>query len=90
VVYYWIKHQGAPPLADRDEAFPFALAHFAPEWGLRGVVLAGFLAAIMSAASALANSTATIFSLDVYRKVINKNADDRSLVRVGRCTSWAS
>ncbi|MCC6124560.1 MAG: sodium/solute symporter [Pirellulales bacterium] len=90
VVYYWVRHRGAAPLADRDEAFPFALAHFAPEWGLRGVVLSGFLAAIMSAASALANSTATIFSLDVYGKIINKNADDRSLVRVGRYASFAA
>ena len=58
--------------------------------GLRGIVLAGFLAAIMSAISALANSTATIFSLDVYGKIINKNADDRSLVRVGRYASFAA
>ena len=34
--------QGATALADRDDAFPFALAHFAPEWGLRGIVLAAF------------------------------------------------
>jgi SSS family solute:Na+ symporter len=91
VVYYWIYHlKQHPPLADKDLAFPYALSNFAPQWGLRGIVLAGFLAAIMSAVSALANSTATIFSLDVYAKIINKKADDRSLVRVGRYASFAA
>lgn len=44
----------------------------------------------MSAISTLANSTATIFSLDVYGKLINPHADDRKLVRVGRFASFAA
>ncbi|MCE5198112.1 MAG: sodium/solute symporter [Armatimonadota bacterium] len=88
IVYHWINvmHQ-APALAKPDDAFPFALQNFAPGWGLRGIILAGFLAAVMSTISALANSTATIFSLDVYHKVINKNASDVQLVKVGRLAS---
>jgi len=31
-----------------------------------------------------ANSIATIFSLDIYKKAINKNADDKKLVSVGK------
>lgn len=88
IVYHWIHDLGrAPALADKDLAFSFALREFAPQWGLRGIILAGFLAAVMSTVSALANSTATLFSLDVYRKLIDPAADDRHLVRVGR---WAS
>lgn len=88
IVYHWINvMQMAPPLKKADEAFPFALKELAPEWGLRGVILAGFLAAVMSTISALANSTATIFSLDVYKKMIRREADDRRLVRVGRLAS---
>ena len=88
VVYHWIHvmHQ-AEPLASKDLAFPFALREFAPQWGLRGIILAGFLAAVMSTISALANSTATIFALDVYRKKINPAADDQRLVLVGRAAS---
>ncbi len=91
IIYHWIHvmHQ-AEPLKVSDTAFPFALKVFAPEWGLRGIILAGFTAAVMSTISALANSTATIFSLDVYHKIINKNADDRTLVRVGRWASFAA
>lgn len=88
IVYHWINvmHK-APPLAKNDDAFPFALRELAPAWGLRGVILAGFLAAVMSTISALANSTATLFALDVYKKLLVKEAGDRELVRVGRIAS---
>jgi len=91
VVYHWIyvMHR-AEPLEHGDMAFPFALRQLAPDWGLRGIVLAGFLAAIMSTISALANSTATIFSLDVYRKIISPQADDRRTVFVGRLASFTA
>ncbi len=53
-------------------------------------MLTGFLAAVMSSISALANSTATIFSLDIYRKVISPQADDRRTVFVGRLASFTA
>ena len=88
IVYHWIDvlHR-APALERGDLAFPFALTTFATSYGLRGVILAGFLAAVMSTISALANSTATIFSLDVYRKFIRPDADERRLVFVGQMAS---
>ena len=91
VVYHWIHvmHR-AEPLEHADMAFPYALSQLAPEWGLRGIVLTGFLAAVMSTISALTNSTATIFSLDVYRKVINRDADDRQTVFVGRLAAFVA
>ncbi len=91
VVYHWIHEmQMAPPLEDADQAFPFALKHLAPGWGLRGIILAGFLAAVMSTISALANSTATLFALDVYKKLIHPGADDRRTVRVGQAAALAA
>jgi SSS family solute:Na+ symporter len=91
IVFHWtnVMH-AAPPLENQDQAFPFALKYLAPDWGLRGVILAGFLAAVMSATSALANSTATIFSLDVYRRMFHPNATDARLVRMGRIASPAA
>jgi SSS family solute:Na+ symporter len=88
VVYHWIHvmHRDQP-LAMGDLAFPYALKTFAPEWGLRGIILAGFLAAVMSTISALTNSTATIFSLDVYRRFLKPAATDQELVRIGRVTA---
>jgi len=80
----------AEPLEKQDHAFSFALRTLAPAWGLRGIVLAGFLAAVMSTLSALANSTATLFALDVYKKLLNRRAGDAQIVRIGRIASLAS
>jgi SSS family solute:Na+ symporter len=93
VVFHWVQEMHQSPEAlgqlakNSDLTFPFALQTFAPSWGLRGLILAGFLAAVMSALSALANSTATLFSLEVYRKVFSRNASERTLVRVGQAGS---
>jgi len=91
IVYHWIfALKQSPPLPHADVAFPFGLAEFAPEWGLRGVVLAGFLAAVMSTISALSNSTGTIFGLDIYRRLLNPRATDRQVIRIGRGAACAS
>src|SRR4030095_13000794 len=58
--------------------------------GIRGVVLAGFIAAVMSTVSALANAVATIFSLDVYRRFWRRNAGDRELIASGRIAAGAA
>jgi SSS family solute:Na+ symporter len=88
IVFHWIHElHRAAPLDNPDKTFSFALSTFAPEWGLRGIILAGFLAAVMSTISALANSTATIFSLDIYGRWLKRHASDRELVWVGRIAS---
>jgi solute:Na+ symporter, SSS family len=92
IVYHWIEKMGKAPslLPDnQDQVFPFALGAFAPS-GLRGIILAGFLAAIMSGTSALANAVGTIFSLDVYRRLRRLGPDDRSLIGAGRMASAAA
>jgi SSS family solute:Na+ symporter len=92
IVYHWldIMHRGPSLLPDRqDQAFPYALAAFAPS-GVRGVILAGFFAAVMSTVSALANAVATIFSLDVYHRFWRKNAVDRELITIGRIAAGAA
>jgi SSS family solute:Na+ symporter len=78
IVYHWIEKMGKAPslLPDnQDQVFPSHSGVFAPS-GLRGIILAGFLAAIMSGTSALANAVGTIFSLDVYRRLRRLGPDD--------------
>jgi SSS family solute:Na+ symporter len=88
IVYYWIYQMNmAEPLNNRDKAFSFALEHLTPNWGLRGIILAGFVAAVMSTIGALSNSTATLFALDVYKKLIRPTAIDGEMVTVGRIAS---
>lgn len=89
VVYHWIfvMHEDAP-LEKADLAFTFALGKFAPSWGVRGIVVAGLVAAVMAALSAQVNSASTLFSTDIYKKLIHKTATDREMVRVGRFASF--
>jgi len=91
VVYHWVHEMNmAPELENPDTAFPFALKAFAPEWGLRGVILAGFIAAVMSTLSSLINSTATIFAFDVYKKKIRPDATDREVVTAAKIAALSS
>ncbi|MEM9208126.1 MAG: Na+/glucose cotransporter, partial [Pseudomonadota bacterium] len=65
-----------------DRIFPAMVAELLPE-GLRGLVVAGMMAALMSSLSSLFNSTATLFTVDVYEK-LRPGASEPQLVRVGR------
>ena len=66
-----------------DNAAPWLIKEVIPV-GLKGLILAALAAAIVSSLASMVNSTSTIFTMDIYKSIINKNADDRSLVRVGR------
>lgn len=92
IVYHWLDVMKEGPSLlpdDQDRAFPLALQLFAPS-GLKGVILAGFFAAVMSTVSALANSVATIFSLDVYKRFMRKDAGDRELIITGQVSGGAA
>jgi SSS family solute:Na+ symporter len=54
---------------------------------LCGLMLAAMASAIMSTISSVLNSSATMFSLDIYKRFINKNPSDESLVKIGRWTT---
>ena len=55
--------------------------------GLRGLILASLFGAIQSTVNSVLNSTATILTLDIYRRLFRSDASDRHLVRVGIGTS---
>jgi SSS family solute:Na+ symporter len=65
-----------------DQVFPVLVTTLLPE-GLRGLVVAGLMAALMSSLSSLFNSTATLFTVDIYEK-LRPNASERQYVNVGR------
>jgi SSS family solute:Na+ symporter len=67
-----------------DRAYP-TLMNLLPA-GLKGVAFAALTAAIVASLAGKANSISTIFSLDIYRKYIRKDASETRTVRVGR---WA-
>jgi SSS family solute:Na+ symporter len=63
-------------------AFPVLVSNLLPV-GLRGLVLAGMLSALMSALASLFNSTATLFTVDFYKR-LRPQSSERHLVLVGR------
>ena len=65
-----------------DQVFPVMVATLLPV-GLRGLVVGGLLAALMSSLSSLFNSCASLFTVDVYEK-IHPEASEKTLVTVGR------
>ncbi len=69
-----------------DDAYPTLLASDILPIGVKGLVIAGFLAAIMSSLSAAFNSIAALYTIDFY-KPKHPEASDRALVLVGRMTT---
>ena len=65
-----------------DQVFPAMATTLLPA-GLRGLVVAALMAALMSSLSSLFNSTATLFTVDIYEK-LRPAASERHLVTVGR------
>ena len=65
-----------------DMVFPTMVASLLPA-GLRGIVVAGLLSALMSSLASLFNSCATLFTVDIYKK-LQPGRSEAELVRVGR------
>lgn len=65
-----------------DNAYSAVLG-FLPS-GLRGLSMAALTAAIVASLAGKANSISTIYTLDIYKKYINKNSTEKKLVWIGR------
>jgi SSS family solute:Na+ symporter len=65
-----------------DQAFPALMMSVLPA-GLRGLVAAGLMAALMSSLASVFNSCSTLFTVDIYKK-IRPETSEKGLVRVGR------
>ncbi len=63
-------------------AFPLMVEHLLPA-GLRGLVVAGLLSALMGSLAGVFNACSTLFTVDLYAK-INPGASQERMVRIGR------
>jgi SSS family solute:Na+ symporter len=84
--YVLYKNGHLPQLAggSKDGAYS-AILGFLPS-GLKGLSVAALTAAIVASLAGKANSISTIFTLDIYKKYIQQNADEKKLVWTGRFT----
>ena len=67
-----------------DHAYPTLMNLLGP--GLKGLAFAALTAAIVASLAGKANSISTIFSLDIYKKYIDKDVSERRIIVIGR---WA-
>ncbi|MBK8393167.1 MAG: sodium/solute symporter [Saprospiraceae bacterium] len=82
VVALALKMRGELEWESPDQAFPVLMSNLLPS-GLRGLVAAGLLAALMSSLASVFNSCSTLFTVDIYKK-LNPNTPEIQLVKVGQ------
>jgi len=78
---------GKPVAAATQAAFPLLVKYLLPE-GLRGIVVAGLLSALMGSLAGVFNACSTLFTVDLYQKW-RPNASQRELVHTGRLATIA-
>ena len=82
IIALTLKMRGELHWDSPDEAFPVLMSNLLPS-GLRGLVAAGLLAALMSSLSSVFNSCSTLFTVDIYKK-LKPNTPEKKLVRTGQ------
>lgn len=70
-------------MSNTDAAYPLLIKNLIPN-GLRGFMLAAIAGAVISSLASMLNSASTIFTLDLYKVYVNKNASQKKLVSIGR------
>ena len=81
-----LRMQLAGAITRSDDAYPFLIRNFTPTV-VKGLSFAALAAAVISSLASMFNSTSTLFTMDIYKQFINKNASEKRLVNVGRLTS---
>ena len=70
-------------LGEPDLAFPYIVNTYLPV-GIKGIILCGLFASLMSTVDSTFNSLATLWSTDIYSKYINKKASDKEKIKAGQ------
>ena len=82
MIAYAMTKSGQLEIEQSDQAFAAIMTHLLPS-GLRGLVAAGLLAALMSSLASVFNSCSTLFTIDVYQKLY-PNTPEKKLLNIGR------
>jgi len=82
VIALTLKMRGELHWDTPDQAFPVLMSNLLPS-GLRGLVAAGLLAALMSSLASVFNSCSTLFTVDIYKK-LKPDTPEKKLVRTGQ------
>lgn len=85
IIAYVLFKEGRIAIKVADDAYPTLLA-LVPV-GVKGLAFAALVAAIVSSLASMMNSVATIFTMDIFKVFIKKDASETTLVKTGRITS---
>lgn len=86
VVALALKQRGELEWDSPDQAFPVLMSNLLPS-GMRGLVAAGLLAALMSSLASVFNSCSTLFTVDIYKK-LKPQTPEKDLLRIGRIATF--
>ncbi len=82
MIAFAMNQQGMLNLEQPDDAFPLLVAELLPA-GVKGLIVGGITAALMSSLGSLFNSSATLFTVDFYKK-FRPETPEKKLVYIGR------
>lgn len=86
VIALVLKQRGVLHWEKSDEAFATLMTNILPS-GMRGLVAAGLLAALMSSLASVFNSCSTLFTIDIYKKKY-PDTPEKKLVNIGRIATF--
>jgi solute:Na+ symporter, SSS family len=82
LIAHALQAKGLISFESADQAFPTLVAELLPS-GVKGIVIGGLVAALMSSLASLFNSSATLFTIDFYKKY-KPESSEQQLLKVGR------
>lgn len=85
IIAFALKQKGLIHYEKSDQVFPTLVQSLLPT-GLKGLVAGGLMAALMSSLASVFNSSSTLFTVDIFKK-LNPEASEEKLVRTGK---WAT
>lgn len=87
LIAYCLQKEGLMELESADKALPTMIGALLPV-GVKGIVVAGLLAALISSLASVFNSCASLVTIDIYQKLVPA-ATEKRLVFVGRIATVA-
>ncbi len=85
IIAYALHQKGMMELSSSDAAFSTLVANLLPI-GVKGIVVGGLIAALMSSLASLFNSSAILFTMDFYKR-FKPESSEKHLVYVGRAAT---
>lgn len=82
IIAYGLKMKGVISYEKSDQVFPTLVQHLLPT-GLKGLVAAGLLAALMSSLASVFNSASTLFTVDIFKRIY-PDSPEKKLVKIGK------